>query len=491
MRSRLDGMTRREFCTAVAGTAVEGIANLSTNAVCESVQEKKLQIGIAGTCGVDGDIILFWPDSEKKHGRMVDIEIICIYDKNQKLCRAVTKTVNKLYGTACQGYVSFQEMMKTESRKLDAVFIFSPIEDHEQQVTECLTHKIPVFCVAPLAQDLKTVRRLFDLAHKTNTLLACGRLVWGGVEKQYRFCREKLCGAGGLLGECVRLSAESYIRNFRVSDLPQDSLPNPPFVADHDPGIRQKACAFWNMTGIRTLLNQCWKIHWFYPFCPLSVSGFQSSFGKFLSTADLAVFRYETRGRTVLADFALHNTYYAFDKNIVSYRGDFGALCLASNLRPEEMLIEMEICAGTDDSNHKAMDKECRRRWYPAIRNPKGILGQCVDIAFRHLDYRSYIWRCETGGELDEEAFKKLEEESTGFEGKRNLWQFPKEVLNEDAKEGGKNYAISDFLDMVRTGKKDLESVKEVFRAQVMVCGIAESVRTGKPFHFTPEMFEL
>ena len=125
------------------------------------------------------------------------------------------------------------------------------------------------------------------------------------------------------------------------------------------------------------------------------------------------------------------------------------------------------------------------------IRNPNGTLGQCVDIAFRHLDYRSYIWRCETDGKLDEKAFRKLEDESAGFEGKRNLWRFPEEVLNDDTKSGIENYEIADFLNSVRAGKADLESAVEVFRAQVMVCGIAESVRTGKPFHFTPEMFEV
>ena len=92
---------------------------------------------------------------------------------------------------------------------------------------------------------------------------------------------------------------------------------------------------------------------------------------------------------------------------------------------------------------------------------------------------------------FDKKAFERFERRGADFEGKRNLWRFPEEVLNEDAKARIKNYVVSDFLNMVRTGKKDMESVKDVFCAQVMVCGIAESVRTGKPFHFTPEMFEL
>ena len=157
------------------------------------------------------------------------------------------------------------------------------------------------------------------------------------------------------------------------------------------------------------------------------------------------------------------------------------------------MAIEMEIYAVTDASNSAALDKECRRRWYTAIRNPNGILGECFDaVGVNWKDERSYIWRYETpDGDLDKEAFERFERMGADFEGKRNLWRFPEEVLNEDAKAGIENYVVSDFLNMVRTGKKDMESVKDVFCAQVMVCGIAESVRTGKPFHFTPEMFEL
>ena len=279
--------------------------------------------------------------------------------------------------------------------------------------------------------------------------------------------------------------------------------PRPPFASNKNPAEKQKSYEFWQMVGIRELLTQCLKIHRLYPKPPYSVTGFQGPFGRRLSTADLAVFQYRGKGRTFFADLSLHNTYYAvrdlaifrdsysMGDSGISYRGDFGSFRLPRCRSSRDALIEMEVYAGTDAANYAAMDKECRERWYPAIRNPKGMLGECVDIANRHLDYRPYIWRCETDGELDEEAFKKLEEESACFEGKRNLWKFPEEVLNLDDKSGIENYEISDFLDMVRSGKTDLESAKEVYRAQVMVCGIAESVRTGKPFYFKPEMFEV
>ena len=252
-------ITRREFCTALASVTVEGVAGIPMIAICESIHKKKLQIGIIGTCGANTDIrsLIFWLDEQIKiHARPANIRIIGISESDLRLQRKYTNILNKKYGMSCTGYSSFQEMLQEESGKLDAVFIFSPLEEHERHVTECLTRKIPVFCVAPLAQDLETVRRLVSLARKTGTLLSCNSLGWGGGNaKLYRFCREKLCGSGGVLGECVRMSVESYVDATLEPGNHKDGVPNSPFSPNSGSRGFEANCAFWKMVGIKSFLH--------------------------------------------------------------------------------------------------------------------------------------------------------------------------------------------------------------------------------------------
>ncbi|MBR4171113.1 MAG: Gfo/Idh/MocA family oxidoreductase [Kiritimatiellae bacterium] len=259
METELQSLTRREFSITTAVTAVACVTGIPTSAICESTHKKKLQIGIIGTCGANTDIrsLIFWLDEQIKiHDHPANIRIIGISESNLRLQNKYTNIVNKKYGMGCTGYSSFQEMLQKESGKIDAVFIFSPLEERERHVTECLIRKIPVFCVAPLAQDLETVRRLVSLARKTGTLLSCNSLGWGGGNaKLYRFCREKLCGSGGLLGKCVRMSSESYVAAGQEPGNHKNGVPSSPFAPNNGSRGIEANCAFWKMVGIKSFLH--------------------------------------------------------------------------------------------------------------------------------------------------------------------------------------------------------------------------------------------
>lgn len=307
----------------------------------------------------------------------------------------------------------------------------------------------------------------------------------------YGFCREKLCGENALLGACVSMKAETYIDTCKEMSQPLKVTSAPSFFTERPSASPSFPGEFWEMIGTRSLLTQCRNFLRIHPELPKSVTGFQGPFGKYISSADHAVFLYGGKGRTFFADLSLFNRFNAFHADTLSFRGDFGIVHLSSFCARSR--IELEICSGICGANYQELWEKAKRRWYPAIRNPEGILGECVDtIGVNWKDERSYIWRFEDpDGNFNQKAFDEFEKKGEKFEGKRDLWKFPKEILNDDPKAGFENCELTDFLEMVRTGRTDLESVKEVYRAQVMVCGIAESVRTGKPFHFTPEMFEI
>lgn len=77
----------------------------------------------------------------------------------------INKESAKIYGVSeDRTYLNWQEMLKNEQEKLDAIIVLTPTPAHFEVVKACLEAKIPVICEKALsicpeeAQELKTIR---------------------------------------------------------------------------------------------------------------------------------------------------------------------------------------------------------------------------------------------------------------------------------------------------------------------------------------------
>ena len=451
-------VTRREFCTLALSAGFSGGAAIREKT--EKVPKRTLQVAIVGI-DRETSMLSYWFAHNLKSLKELDISLLAI-------CENDPETLGWKRGGARFAYTDFRKLLREQSGKIDAVFVSSLFLESVSCVFACLKRGIPVYCNLPFSPDVESGKRMIKCARDSGALLYCGPLAYGDERKLIEFSRERLCGGEKLLGDCIRICARSYIRT--MSEL------------DNSSSLPQSAATeiFKNSLGFRVMLRQCVDVLHLYPRFPRSVMGFQTSFGKLVSGADLAVFQYDDNGKNIVSEMSLCNGMEALkDRFTVSYFGEFGAAHISCI--PENSAIEMELFAGESRGNSEKTSAY-RKRWYQAIRKPLGVLGKGIDIAGRHLSSRSIGWRCET-----EEEYRELAAKTADFKGERNLWRFPKSLI--DYTSENRVWGLEDFFLQVSSLCKNCDSAIEVYRAQVMVYGVEQSLKTGKPFYFTPDMF--
>ena len=285
-------VTRREFCTMVLSAGFSG--DVAHSEETKEVPNRTLQIAIVG---IDSETSMFslWLRNLKQYMKNLNVSILAVCEKDIEI-------LNWKRRIAQFGYTDFREMLREQSGKIDAVVISPLFSKAENCISACLELGIPVYCSLPLSPDVGSGKRIIQCAHKSGTLLYCSPLTYGDDRKFIQFSREKLCGEEKLLGNCIRIAAKSYIRT-------EHELYTSPRVSQTETGAEE---LFRNSLGYRVMLRQCVNFLLLYPAFPRSVMGFQTSFGKLVSSADLAVFQYENGGHSVSAELSLQNVEAAY-----------------------------------------------------------------------------------------------------------------------------------------------------------------------------------
>ncbi len=86
-------------------------------------------------------------------------------DKNQETARVYGISRDRIYD-------NWQDMLREEKGRLDAILILTPTPTHCEIVTTCLNHGVPVICEKALALDSAEAKRIIEVRNRNNGFLA-------------------------------------------------------------------------------------------------------------------------------------------------------------------------------------------------------------------------------------------------------------------------------------------------------------------------------
>ncbi|MBO7654110.1 MAG: Gfo/Idh/MocA family oxidoreductase [Kiritimatiellae bacterium] len=385
--------------------------------------------------------------------------------------------------SACHFYSDPRKMLKEEAGRLDVAFVCSPDSLHREHVEACLNAGLHVFCELPLADNVANARSMFQTAKRS------GRLLSGHFYSEpfpaYRYVRDELIRRHKIFPPVTYLRAvspnplsydftpteEVYIRKventYRKKGTwgTQEDLKESPFQSFYElvkwPIIRK----FGIGSELRAIYEHVGMMLDFMGGLPVSVSMRESpSDPRLLPRVTLFRFKDNTLAESVL--FGNHRFLDLFDRD--------GWQIHVSPFHPKNTYVR------------------CGWRFNPP--GEKGILGKQIDMSYvDYMDLRSIIqWESNLPEAEKKREEEKLEEEYRQYAGEDNVWQLPDSIIN-TRKDGAYSLRMRETLLSFfrKTDTPDTAFAEKAFIAQVIIDGVEQALKTGKPFTFSPEMFAL
>ena len=447
----------------------------------EMKRNKPFRVAIIGY-GNDGTTpLLHCLDLQKES--LVEVAAICDIRDSTIKRDYLKRNATPEQADACHFYSDLRKMLEQEAGRLDIAFVCTPDFLHREQTEACLNAGLHVFCPPPLAENVTNARAMLQTAKRS------GRLLFGFFQSErfpaYRYVRDELIKRHKIFPPITYLRAVSENPHPNESALPseermrkvsdylrnregwgsQKGLEESPFQSFYEMLEWRKFRKFGIGSELRAIYEHVGMMLDFMEGFPCSVSLRESPRDPY-PLPKVTLFRFDNKALAESVLFGRTQYLDLFDEH--GYQ---------IHVSPYSKKTYV------------------RGGWRFNPPGEKGILGKQIDMSsIDYFDLHSILyWESDLPEAEKNRKLEELDAEYRQYAGEDNIWGLPEHLINTDQKiHNFKLLMLEMFLSFFRkTDVPDTAFAEKAFFAQVIIDGVEQALLTGKPFDFSPKMFEI